>query len=60
MLRRFRLSVSPCFPINQRELWEATILTSSKFTETRVAVCVADVVGKGITAALLMANVQTV
>jgi len=29
-----------------------------KFTETRVAVCVADVVGKGIAAALLMANVQ--
>jgi sigma-B regulation protein RsbU (phosphoserine phosphatase) len=29
-----------------------------KFTDTRVAVCVADVVGKGIAAALLMANVQ--
>jgi sigma-B regulation protein RsbU (phosphoserine phosphatase) len=29
-----------------------------KFNETRVAVCVADVVGKGIAAALLMANVQ--
>jgi len=29
-----------------------------KFTETRVAVCVADVVGKGIAAALLMANVK--
>lgn len=29
-----------------------------KFSETRVAVCVADVVGKGIAAALLMANVQ--
>jgi sigma-B regulation protein RsbU (phosphoserine phosphatase) len=31
-----------------------------KFTETSVAVCVADVVGKGIAAALLMANVQAV
>lgn len=31
-----------------------------KFSETRVAVCVADVVGKGIAAALLMANVQAV
>jgi len=29
-----------------------------KFTETKVAVCVADVVGKGFAAALLMANVQ--
>jgi phosphoserine phosphatase RsbU/P len=29
-----------------------------KFSETRVAVCMADVVGKGIAAALLMANVQ--
>jgi len=29
-----------------------------KFSDTRVAVCVADVVGKGIAAALLMANVQ--
>jgi len=31
-----------------------------KFTETSVAVCVADVVGKGIAASLLMANVQAV
>jgi hypothetical protein len=31
-----------------------------KFSETSVAVCVADVVGKGIAAALLMANVQAV
>ena len=31
-----------------------------QFSETRVAVCVADVVGKGIAAALLMANVQAV
>ena len=31
-----------------------------KFTKTSVAVCVADVVGKGIAAALLMANVQAV
>jgi sigma-B regulation protein RsbU (phosphoserine phosphatase) len=29
-----------------------------KFSDTRVAVCIADVVGKGIAAALLMANVQ--
>lgn len=29
-----------------------------KFGDTRVAVCIADVVGKGIAAALLMANVQ--
>lgn len=29
-----------------------------KFSNTRVAVCIADVVGKGIAAALLMANVQ--
>lgn len=31
-----------------------------KFTDTSMAVCVADVVGKGIAAALLMANVQAV
>jgi phosphoserine phosphatase RsbU/P len=31
-----------------------------KFTDTSVGVCVADVVGKGIAAALLMANVQAV
>jgi len=31
-----------------------------QFSETRVAVCMADVVGKGIAAALLMANVQAV
>ncbi len=29
-----------------------------KFSDTRVAVCIADVVGKGIAAALLTANVQ--
>jgi len=29
-----------------------------KFSETKVGICVADVVGKGISAALLMANVQ--